>query len=541
MADDTFFAVVEIGTGFKCNPHRLIGALVLAAALLLPAGSALAAPRYAEPAGDGPAATCPQSDPCDLDTAVENAAVVDGDEVIVTPGTYNVAQLVVTDAITIHGDAAQPRPTINTTAVHGIFLNDAATLRDLDTVAASQGAINVNASGATLERVAATATASGAIVCWVHASVTIRDSICASTATNSNGIGANSGLPPANVAITLRNVTAAGTTRGLSFNYSGAGLNVTIDAKSVIASGPTSDVGASASGNATIQMTLAHSNYNTEFENGTKGGTASVTDPGTGTGNQTALPLFVNAGAGDYHQLSTSPTIDAGVVDGSSGASDLDGDPRSLDGNETCPDVPVADIGADEYVAVAPDCDPPETSISGGPTGTTSDSTPTFDLAADEIGSTFECRVDAGAFAPCTTPFTTPELADGPHTVEARATDLNGNTDPTPATRSFTVDAIVDPPTDTDAPETTISSAPKRNLKSKKKRVRVEFAFGADEAASFECALDGAAFAPCASPFSTRVGKGRHTFAVRATDAAGNRDGSPATSSFKVKRKRKKH
>jgi len=500
--------------------------------VLASADSTLAAQRYAEPGGNGPAATCPQADPCDLNTAVENAAVVDGDEIVVTPGTYAITQLTVTDAITIHGEFSQPRPLINTAPpAYGIYLADAATLRDLDTSAASgSGTINVNADGAVLERVVATSAAPGAIVCWVLASATIRDSICASTATNTNGIGANSGLFAGDRTITLRNVTAAGTNAGLNFRYNGAGVNVTVNAKGVIASGSTFDVGASAMNSATVQVNLEHSNYNQEFQNGTTGGIASVTDPGTGSGNQTALPQLVNAATGDYHQLPTSPTIDAGVVDGSSGTADLDGDPRTVDGDGICP--PQADIGVDEYVPPSPtDCTPPETSIVGGPTGTTSDNTPSFDLAADEPGSTFECKVDGG-FAACATPFTTATLADGPHTVQARATDLNDNTDPTPASRSFTVD--------TRAPGTTIGSAPKAKLKTKKKRVKVEFKFGADEEASFECALDGADFAPCTSPLAAKVGKGKHTFAVRATDSVGNVESSPATSKFKVKRKRKK-
>ena len=48
--------------------------------------------------------------------------------------------------------------------------------------------------------------------------------------------------------------------------------------------------------------------------------------------------------------------------------------------------------------------------------------------------------------------------------------------------------------------------------------------------ATFECSLDGAAYASCASTHSyTDLHPGWHTFAVRATDPAGNVDGSPAS------------
>ncbi|MGZ4469661.1 MAG: hypothetical protein ACXVXB_14345 [Nocardioidaceae bacterium] len=57
-----------------------------------------------------------------------------------------------------------------------------------------------------------------------------------------------------------------------------------------------------------------------------------------------------------------------------------------------------------------------------------------------------------------------------------------------------------------------------------------EFTFGANEPASFACSLDGAAYAPCTSPAQyADLDPGWHTFSVRATDTAGNVDGSPAT------------
>ena len=104
------------------------------------------------------------------------------------------------------------------------------------------------------------------------------------------------------------------------------------------------------------------------------------------------------------------------------------------------------------YTVVAGD--PPQTTITSGPTGVfqpglldlrnlpgpvTNDSTPTFAFTSSAPGSTFECRVDAGSFGSCSSPFTTPFLADGQHTFYVRATDMAGNTDPTPDSRTFTV------------------------------------------------------------------------------------------------------
>jgi hypothetical protein len=85
---------------------------------------------------------------------------------------------------------------------------------------------------------------------------------------------------------------------------------------------------------------------------------------------------------------------------------------------------------------------PPQTTITSGPAGQTNDPTPTFTFSASEAGSSFECRLDSGSFSPCGSTKTTAHLADGAHTLRVRAKDRAGNVDPTPATRSFTVDGV---------------------------------------------------------------------------------------------------
>ena len=87
-----------------------------------------------------------------------------------------------------------------------------------------------------------------------------------------------------------------------------------------------------------------------------------------------------------------------------------------------------------------PDTDPPETTISSGPPALTSSQAATFAFTADEVGSTFECSLDGGAFTACTSPASYTGLADGPHTFDVRATDASSNTDPTPDSASWTVD-----------------------------------------------------------------------------------------------------
>ena len=126
----------------------------------------------------------------------------------------------------------------------------------------------------------------------------------------------------------------------------------------------------------------------------------------------------------------------------------------------------------------------PETSIDSGPAGTISSSAPSFAFSSSEAASSFECRLDGpgiatGSYAPCLSPRIYAGLADGSYAVSIRATDPAGNTDATPATRSFSVD--------TTAPLTTIDSGPTATITTP----ATQFGFSAEAGATFECRLDG--------------------------------------------------
>jgi len=75
-------------------------------AVLLAPAAAGGAVRFAAPAGGGPAGSCPEANPCNVEDAVEHASVADGDEVVLANGDYNLTEtLTVSENITVRGTA----------------------------------------------------------------------------------------------------------------------------------------------------------------------------------------------------------------------------------------------------------------------------------------------------------------------------------------------------------------------------------------------------------------------------------------------------
>jgi hypothetical protein len=166
----------------------------------------------------------------------------------------------------------------------------------------------------------------------------------------------------------------------------------------------------------------------------------------------------------------------------------------------------------------------PDTVIVTAPPSFSNDSTGDFTFNSPDATATFECSVDNGAFAPCTTPFATSALADGSHTFAVRARDAGDNIDPTPATHTWTVDTV--------APDTVLVTFPAATTVDP----TADFTFSSpDTSATFECSLDLAAFAACTTPLTTLpLAVGPHTLTVRAHDAAGNVDATPPTHAWTV-------
>jgi hypothetical protein len=175
-----------------------------------------------------------------------------------------------------------------------------------------------------------------------------------------------------------------------------------------------------------------------------------------------------------------------------------------------------------------------ETTIDSGPSGPTSDSTPQFTFSSPDPLATFECRDHPaggpeGAFRGCSSPWTVGEsaeyalpLPDGDYVFEVRAVDATGPG--SPARRAFTVDTV--------PPQTEITGGPGDTTDT-----TAVFLFSAPGGVGFSCRLDGGAWEPCGSPQTYRgLSLGPHRFDVRAFDAAGNLDPTPAEHAWQVLR-----
>ena len=139
------------------------------------------------------------------------------------------------------------------------------------------------------------------------------------------------------------------------------------------------------------------------------------------------------------------------------------------------------------------DATPPDTLLTNGPgaSSVVASRTVTFGFSTTEVGSTFQCRLypsgtTAPPFAACSgsASHTASGLADGGYRFEVRGVDAVGNTEASPASRDFAVDAT--------APEAAFTKQPPKKVKTKKKTAKVTFSFAVTEpGATFRCRLDG--------------------------------------------------
>ena len=168
-------------------------------------------------------------------------------------------------------------------------------------------------------------------------------------------------------------------------------------------------------------------------------------------------------------------------------------------------------------VRTVPGATPATADIVSGPETYTSAMTSTFEFTSTTGSLAFECKLDSQPWAPCTSPATYQNHAEGAHTFQVRS----GGGEP---------DAwgwVVD----TTPPNASIVSGPTTPTNS----TTATFAFSADEPATFTCAVNGEPGAPCTSPATfTGLQNGARQFSVAATDAAGNVEPNAATFQWTV-------
>ena len=212
---------------------------------------------------------------------------------IVASGTYNLGATSLSNSqtgVNVHGAAGQPRPVITTSADTGLALFGAgARVADL-TINQSGGlyGLNVFASGVLVQRVEVHTSAP--IACTAGISGLARDLLCVTTA--ASGVALDDSWGSGTFALTLRNVTAIATgagSYGIRADASGNDTNLDISARNVIASGVTADIRSTEVGtNSESDVLLSNSNYDKIEE----GGGGNVSNVGSVSSNQTALPIF---------------------------------------------------------------------------------------------------------------------------------------------------------------------------------------------------------------------------------------------------------
>ena len=221
----------------------------------------------------------------------------------------------------------------------------------------------------------------------------------------------------------------------------------------------------------------------------------TISPTSTNGGSQSVVTLDPNA------DLALNTTYQVVIVGGSSGVKDVNGQALGATKSWT-------------FKTVAR----PNTTIDSGPAGTVASTSTSFSFSSSKAGSTFKCSLDGSAFAECTSPKTYSSLSQGNHTFRVQAIDTSGLTDPTPATRSWSVDTLapgapaITSPQDNDSVSAsfTLSGTAEPNS-------TVEIFEGTTSKGTTQASGSG-----IWSKALAGVSEGIHTYTARATDAAGN-------------------
>jgi Subtilase family len=135
-----------------------------------------------------------------------------------------------------------------------------------------------------------------------------------------------------------------------------------------------------------------------------------------------------------------------------------------------------------------------------------------------------------GAIEPVPPPRCTPPSASGPVIVQPGSAGFEEPPPPRPVSAAAppsVVPAV--------APSTGLRKRPPKRVRTRRRSVRLLFAFAADQPdATFQCKIDRSAYRACPPRLRRRFGRGRHVLRVRARSAAGLLDPTPAVYRFRV-------
>jgi PKD domain len=354
--------------------------LPLTVALVL-GGAAVASAdvRYASVTGDDNDLSCPQSDPCDLATAIKGTTgdyPSPGDEIVVEPGTYDVGSNEISDTaipdLYVHGEDGGAMPVIEASGLPAIFANDMS-LSDLE-ITDNGTALSI-ASGDLSRLLLVGEPPADSDVCQCY-NGTLSDSLVIASSGSGVGVNSNGGTTTED----LYNDTIIDSSKANSDNAPielydfGSGGDHELTASGVVAENTAtggSSIVAVATGTSTVAITLSRSAYD-ETSMITSGSHASITDGGE---NEFAAPIFAG-GLLDFSEAWDSPTLGVGAPlgapDPAVGTLDLAGRARTVDG--------MTDMGAFQYQAPVASAHASATTVAPG-------SPVTFSGSATDINS----------------------------------------------------------------------------------------------------------------------------------------------------------
>jgi hypothetical protein len=330
------------GTGGRCVAgigHAVVvsarlGLVMAMAAVLVAAPAANAASaRYASPTGSG--TTCSQAAPCSVKQAIEGASTSDDIFVPGNLGDYSIGSEIKPVASGIHVHGTNGRPRLIDSASGALELQGSSTADDL--YLEGPGTVLGLHAGDSANNVIVKATTGHA--CYLDGA-TLTNSVCWAGTSGDLAVetdGSNTFRNDTLIGGTEAALKAFGRTDGFGSPLTGLDTLVNVIARG----GSGVDLEANSDGTATSTINVSYSNYDPAKTSLTGTGAPSMTTINNQGNNQSALPLFVDATGGDFHEAAGSPTINAGINNAANGSTDFDGDPRIMNAR--------TDIGADEW------------------------------------------------------------------------------------------------------------------------------------------------------------------------------------------------